>query len=515
MQHEELKQEILRLTRLYSQLRHAANLPGEHHRKTPFAVGDTIPYAARVFSEDEVEAAVSATLDFWLTLGSEGHAFEEELAGFLGVRQTILTNSGSSANLLAVSALTSHKLPPDRRLRPGDEVITVAAGFPVTVAPIVQVGAIPVFIDSHLETANVDCSRLEAARTPRTRAVMIAHALGNPFNLAEIVAFCHQHGLWLVEDNCDALGCSYTLPVDLAESIGLEHLVKAARKRAADGTPGFPAIEGGMLTAWTGSFGDLSTQSFYPPHHLTMGEGGAVSVIRRPQFRTIIESFRDWGRDCWCPSGQDNTCGKRYDWQFDGLPDAYDHKYVYSHLGFNLKPLDVQAAIGRVQLRRLPDFIEARKRNWEALRRGLADLEHVFQFVLPSHATAWLPPATPAAPLTSQFAWDATGCRTECSWFGFMMTVRPDAAFTRADLVRHLEKERVGNRMLFGGNLVRQPAFAQLAKDNPDAMRVVGSLDVADRIMHDTLFLGTYPGLSPAMIAHEIAVIRNFVTSRQ
>jgi len=507
----ELKAEILRLTRLYSEQKHASNLPGDHPRRAPFEPGQAIPYAARVYTGDEVEAAVSATLDFWLTLGPEGRAFEEELADFLNVRHSILTNSGSSANLLALSALTSHKLPSDRRLRPGDEIITVAAGFPITVAPIVQCRAVPVFVDSHILTGNVDCGELELALSPRTKAVMIAHGLGNPFNLAEVVAFCHRHGLWLVEDNCDALGCTYTLPADLAESIGLEHLVKLARRRAEEGRGGLPVISGGLLTAYTGSFGDLSTQSFYPPHHLTMGEGGAVNVVRRPQFKTIIESFRDWGRDCWCPSGTDNTCGKRYGWQFDGLPDAYDHKYIYSHLGYNLKPLDIQAAIGRVQLRRLPDFIAARKRNWEALRRGFADLEHVFEFVLPTHATAWLPPSSPEAPLDSSFHWDGTGCRSECSWFGFMLTVRRHAPFTRADLVQYLESERIGNRMLFGGNLVRQPAFAQLLKDNPDAFRVIGALPTADRIMHDTLFLGTYPGLTNAMIDYEIETIRKFV----
>lgn len=498
------------MTREYARLVHAGSLPGDHEARAAYVEGEMIPYAARVFGEEEVEAAVRTSLDFWLTLGSEGKAFEAELAGFLGVRHVILANSGSSANLLAVSALTSHRLPEDRRIRPGDEIITVAAGFPVTVAPIVQVGAVPVFIDSHLATGNVDCALLEAARSPRTKAVMVAHGLGNPFDLAQVVAFCHRHGLWLIEDNCDALGCTYTLPADLASSIGLGHLVELARRHAESGSPALPRMDGGMLTAYTGSFGDLSTQSFYPPHHLTMGEGGAVSIVRRPQLKSVVESFRDWGRDCWCPSGQDNTCGRRYDWKFEGLPEAYDHKYVYGHLGYNLKPLDIQAAIGRMQLKRLPAFIRARQRNWELLRRGLAGLENVFEFVLPTHATAWRAPEVGGG-TDSSFTWDQTGCRTECSWFGFMMTVRSEAPFTRADLVRHLERAKIGNRMLFGGNLVRQPAFQQLRRDRPDAFRVVGTLAVADRIMNDTLFLGTYPGLTDAMIAREVSVIRDFV----
>jgi CDP-4-dehydro-6-deoxyglucose reductase, E1 len=510
----EIKAQILELTREYSRLSHTGQRPGNDAAHAPFTPGQTIPYAGRVFTEDEVEAAVSSTLDFWLTLGPEGEAFERELADFLGVKHSLLANSGSSANLIAFSALTTHKLPPVKRLRPGDEVITVAAGFPTTVAPIIQCGCVPVFIDANRLTGNADLANLEAAYVPgKTKAVMMAHALGNPFELITILEFCQRHDLWLIEDNCDALGCTYTLPLLQARALGLDHLIKLAEKHAA-GTRAqpYPSIADGFLTSYTGTFGDISTQSYYPPHHLTMGEGGAVNIIRRPPLKTYAESFRDWGRDCWCPSGKDNTCDKRFDWQLGELPHGYDHKYIYSHLGYNLKPLDPQAAIGRVQLRRLSDFIQARKDNWEVLRRGLHGLEHVLDFSLPTHATAWLPPTTPAA-LNSQlstFQWDATGCRTDCSWFGFKITVKPDAPFTRTQLAAHLDEHKIGNRMLFGGNLVRQPAFVQLKRDTPDAFRIVGDLTGADHIMHHTLFLGTYPGLTPEMLAYEIKVIRDF-----
>jgi CDP-6-deoxy-D-xylo-4-hexulose-3-dehydrase len=484
----ELKAEILRLTREYSALTHQANRPALENR-TAFRPGQTtVPYAGRVFTEDEVEAAVGATLDFWLTLGKEGEAFEQEFAAFLGVRRSILVNSGSSANLVAISALTSAKLPPEQRLVPGDEVITCAAGFPTTVAPIIQNGLVPVFIDNDPATGNADCTQLEAAFRPgRTQAVMMAHALGNPFDLGAVLAFCRKHRLWLVEDNCDALGCSYTLPA-------------AHPAASAFGVPSGPAV-----TRWTGTWGDLSTQSFYPPHHLTMGEGGAVNIVRDMKLKVYAESFRDWGRDCWCASGLDNTCGKRFGWQLGELPKGYDHKYIYSHLGYNLKPLDPQAAIGRQQLKKLPAFIQARKENWEYLRRGLADLGEYFEFSLPTHATAW----TPAG-----FTWDATGCRTECSWFGFLVLVRETAPFTNSELARHLDEKKIGNRMLFGGNLLRQPAFVQLRQDRPDAFRVVGALPGADRIMRQALFLGTYPGLTRAMLDYEIGVIRAFAARK-
>ena len=510
----ELKARILELTREYSRLTHTGQRPGDDPAHAPFTPGQTIPYAGRVFAEEEVEAAVSATLDFWLTLGPEGEAMEKELAAFLGVRHSLLVNSGSSANLVAFSALTTHKLPAEKRLRPGDEVITVAAGFPTTVAPIIQNGAVPVFMDANPLTGNADCSLLEEAYSPgKTKAVMMAHALGNPFDLGAVLAFCQKYDLWLIEDNCDALGCTYTMPLAQAESLGLEHLLKIARGgghplirlHAAEGAPEGSAL---FLTAPTGSWGDISTQSFYPPHHLTMGEGGAVNIIRRPPLKTYAESFRDWGRDCWCASGKDDTCGKRFQWQLGELPEGYDHKYIYSHLGYNMKPLDPQAAIGRVQLRRLPDFIEARKRNWETLRAGLAGLEHVLDFSLPTHATAWIPPAGDR--VSSEFEWDTTGCRTDCSWFGFKITVREGAPFTRTELAAHLDQHKIGNRMLFGGNLLRQPAFVQLRRDNPAGLRAVGALSGADRIMNRTLFLGTYPGLTAEMLAYEIKVIRDF-----
>jgi CDP-6-deoxy-D-xylo-4-hexulose-3-dehydrase len=488
----DLKAQILSLTRDYARHAHAAYRPAADPSRTPWQEGTTIPYAGRVFTEDEVEAAVSATLDFWLTLGSEGAAFERELAGFLGVRHSLLVNSGSSANLIAISALTSPKLPTERRIHPGDEVITVAAGFPTTVAPIVQVGAVPVFIDADPITGNARCEQLEAAYCPgKTKAVMMAHALGNPFDLATTLAFCRRHDLWLVEDNCDALGCSYSMPRPLAESLGF--------------TENSPGLHEGpeRVVRWTGTWGDISTQSFYPPHHLTMGEGGAVNIVRDQKLKVIAESFRDWGRDCWCPSGIDNTCNKRFGWQLGELPEGYDHKYTYSHLGFNLKPLDPQAAIGRVQLRRLPEFIEARKCNWEMLRRGLAAHEDVLEFALPTHATSWDP--------DRGLTWDASGCRTDCSWFGFKIAVKPGVPFSRTDLARELDRNQIGNRMLFGGNLLRQPAFVQLRADRPEALRVVGEMEGSDQIMTSTLFLGTYPGLTEAMLMQEIKVISNFL----
>lgn len=484
---DEIKSEIIRLTREYSILKHAANRPGADN-PAPFIPGSTtIPYAGRVFTEDEVAAAVGSTLDFWLTLGPEGDAFEKGLASFLGVKHSILVNSGSSANLVAVAALTTHKLPDARRIKPGDEIITVAAGFPTTVAPIIQQGAVPVFIDNDPVTGNARPDQLEAAFIPgKTKAVMMAHTLGNPFDLGSVLEFCRRHDLWLIEDNCDALGCSYTMPAARAQALGLARL-------ASKGSP--------SVTAFTGAWGDISTQSFYPPHHLTLGEGGAVNIVSQSALKAHAESFRDWGRDCWCASGRDNTCHKRFGWQLGELVEGYDHKYIYSHLGYNLKPLDIQAAIGREQLKKLPSFIEARKKNWETLRRGLADLGEFFDFTLPTHATAWTP---------SGFTWDDTGCRTDCSWFGFMLRVRPGAPFSRTDLARHLDDNKIGNRMLFGGNLVRQPVFVQLKKDRPNAFRVVGDLGGADALMNQALFLGTYPGLTAAMLDFEIQTIQKF-----
>jgi len=491
----ELKAEILRLTREYSALMHRGQRPG-HEEAVPFQPGVTIvPYAGRVFNEDEVEAAVGSTLDFWLTLGPEGEAFERELAALLGVKHSLLVNSGSSANLVAFSALTTPKLPAARRILPGDEVITAAAGFPTTVTPIVQYGAVPVFIDINPATGNILAERLEQAWVVgKTKAVMIAHALGNPFDLGAVLAFCRRHELWLIEDNCDALGSTYSMPLAQAKALGF-----------TENSPGIPP-DGVNLTRFSGTWGDLSTQSFYPPHHLTMGEGGAVNIVSRPPLKTYAESFRDWGRDCWCASGKDNTCGKRFGWQLGELPKGYDHKYIYSHLGYNLKPLDPQAAIGRQQLKKLPAFIAARKRNWEILRAGLDDLSDFFEFSLPTHATGWT---------KAGFTWDATACRTDCSWFGFMLRVKPGAPFSHTDLARHLEDKKIGNRMFFGGNLLRQPAFVQLKQDRPGAIRVVGELSGADEIMHRALFLGTYPGLSRAMLEYEIEVIHAFAKARR
>jgi CDP-6-deoxy-D-xylo-4-hexulose-3-dehydrase len=448
-----LAAEIDRMAREYSELAHGASGP-PGREPAPFEAGKTpVPYAARVFNGEEVAAAVRVMLDYWLTLGPEGAAFERELAAVLGVRHSVMVNSGSSANLLALSALTSHKLPKDRRIRRGDEVITCAAGFPTTVAPIIQCGAVPVFIDSDPVTGNARPELLEEALVPgRTKAVMLAHTLGNPFELGAVQSFCRRHGLWLVEDNCDALGSRYALP--------------------------------GESSRPTGSFGDLSTQSFYPAHHITTGEGGAVNIVAEPLLKACVESFRDWGRDCWCEPGRENTCGKRFAWSQGELPEGYDHKYIYSHLGFNLKPLDLQAAIGRVQLRRLPEFTEARRSNWQYLRTGLADLSEHFEFMEPT------PASVP-------------------SWFAFMLLVREGAPFSAVDLSRRLDGRKIGNRRLFGGNLARQPAFVQLRRDDPGAFRVSGSLEGADRLMRGAVFVGVFPGLSRPMLDFVIETVRD------
>lgn len=475
---DELKAEILRLTREYSGRVHRAQRPGDEAPEK-FVPGETeVPYAGRVFTEDEVEAGVSSMLDFWLTLGKEGEEFERQLAEFLGVKRSILVNSGSSANLVAFSSLTSHKLPPEQRIRPSDEVITCAAGFPTTVGPIIQNGAIPVFVDNDPITGNIATANLNDAFVEgKTKAVMCAHTLGNPFDLRAITEFCERHHLWLIEDNCDALGSTYTRNLGAADS----------------------------QTRLTGTWGDLSTQSFYPPHHLTLGEGGAINIVKSMRMKVLVESFRDWGRDCWCASGKANTCNKRFDWQLGELPHGYDHKYIYSHIGYNLKPLDPQAAIGLKQLEKLPRFVQARKKNWQYLRSGLASLGEFFEFSLPTHALGWD---------GNGFSWDKTGCQSDPSWFGFMILVRPTAPFSRTELAQALDTARIGNRMLFGGNLVRQPAFVQLKKDQPGSFRVVGDLSGADRIMNEAIFLGVYPGLSRAMLDYMIATISNFVRAK-
>jgi CDP-6-deoxy-D-xylo-4-hexulose-3-dehydrase len=428
---QELRGRILDLVRDYYRARHA---PG------PFLPGASrVPYAGRVFDEREMVAAVDAVLDFWLTLGPQGEAFERELAQYVGVRHALVVNSGSSANLVAFATLTSPQL--DRPLRPGDEVLTVAAGFPTTVAPILQHGCVPVFVDVHAETANAKVDHLADAVGPKTRAIMMAHTLGNPFDLDCVLDLVRRHDLYLVEDNCDALGSTYR-----------------GRK--------------------TGTFGHLATQSFYPPHHLTMGEGGAV-LTGSGRLKKVAESFRDWGRDCWCASGKDNTCGKRFGWQLGQLPAGYDHKYIYSHLGYNLKPLDVQAAIGRQQLVKIDDFVVARRANHARLSAALKPYE---EFLV-------LPQATPYS---------------EPSWFGLLLLVRDEAPFTRSELVQYLEGRQVQTRQLFGGNLLRQPAFQGVPH------RVVGDLANTDKIMNDGLFVGVYPGLTSEMLGYVEQVFADF-----
>jgi CDP-6-deoxy-D-xylo-4-hexulose-3-dehydrase len=418
-----------------------------------------------VFDADEVEAGVASMLDFWLTLGPEGESFERELAAMLGVRNSILVNSGSSANLLAFSALTSPKLG-ERRIKPGDEIITVAAGFPTTVAPIVQNGCVPVFIDNDIVTLNGRVEQLDDAYVPgKTRAVMMAHTLGNPFNLAAVSDFCKRHDLWLIEDNCDALGSFY------------------------DGK-------------FTGTFGDLSTQSFYPPHHITMGEGGAVNVVADVGLKLLVESFRDWGRDCWCPSGKDNTCNKRFGWQLGELPEGYDHKYVYTHLGYNLKPTDPQAAIGRRQLQKFPAFAAARRHNWQTLRTLLDPFSDWLDFQLPTHAIGWT---------RDGFKWDASGHHSDPSWFGFMIRVKPGSPISRRTLAIKLDEAKIGNRMLFGGNLLRQPVFSNARRNSSYATRSIGDLSGADAIMNETLFIGVYPGMREEMCAYVRDVLADVI----
>jgi len=401
-----------------------------------------VPISGRVFDEQELELLVESSLDFWLTTGRFAEQFEREFAKFVGVREAVLVNSGSSANLLAVAALTSQKLG-DRRLRPGDEVITLAAGFPTTVNPILQNRLVPVFVDVCIPTFNVDVSYLETALSDRTRAVFFAHTLGNPFDLDAVTAFTKKHGLWLIEDCCDALGSTYR-----------------GKK--------------------VGTFGDLATVSFYPAHHITMGEGGCV-LTEKPLLRTLVESFRDWGRDCWCAPGKENTCGKRFDWQLGELPHGYDHKYIYSHVGYNLKATDMQAAVGVAQLKKLPTFIEARKRNFAYLKSGLKDVED--HFVLPE--------ATPnSAP----------------SWFGLPLLVRETAPFSRNALIDFLNGRKIGTRQLFGGNLVRQPAYANLN------YRIVGDLRTSDRVMNQVFWIGVYPGLTPAMLDYVLETINEIAS---
>lgn len=441
-----LREQAIRAAIDYYRFKHAS-------RKT-FVPGDRIPYAGRVFDEQEITALIDSSLDFWLTTGKYADRFEKEFAAFLKVEHCSLTNSGSSANLLAFMALTSPRLG-ERRIKRGDEVITVAAGFPTTVAPIIQYGAVPVFVDVSLPTYNIDCKLLEQALSPKTKAVMVAHTLGNPFDLQSVREFCDRHDLWLMEDNCDALGSRYFYRGEWR---------------------------------YTGTIGHLGTSSFYPPHHMTMGEGGAV-YTDDTTLKRLVESFRDWGRDCWCPSGRDNTCGNRLTQQFGELPHGYDHKYVYSHFGYNLKVTDMQAAIGCAQLDKLPGFIEARKKNWRMLRDGLAGLAD--RFIL-SEATAHSDP----------------------SWFGFLLTVREGAGFTRDRMVSHLEAKGIQTRMLFAGNLTKHPCFDEMRKSG-EGYRVAGTLENTDRIMHDTFWIGVYPGMTDSMIGYMISTISAFVRNNR
>lgn len=440
MTEQEMRGEILALVREYCEKYHTP--------KAEFTPGDRLPYAARVYDHEEMENLVSSALEFWLTAGHYTDEFERGLAAYLGVKHCSLVNSGSSANLLAFMALTSPLLG-ERTIRRGDEVITVAAGFPTTVAPIIQYGAIPVFVDVTLPTYNVDVSLLEGALSTRTKAVMIAHTLGNPFDLAAVKAFCDRHNLWLVEDNCDALGSQYTLN-------GEKH--------------------------YTGTIGDLGTSSFYPPHHMTMGEGGAV-YTNNALLHRIVRSLRDWGRDCICASGQDNLCGHRFDRQDGELPRGYDHKYVYSHFGYNLKVTDMQAAVGVAQLKKLPSFVERRRHNFARLRAALADMEEFFL----------LPEATEHA---------------HPSWFGFLLTCRK--GIDRTKIVRYIEEHGIQTRMLFAGNLTKHPCFDEMRRSG-EGYRIAGTLDTTDRIMNDTFWLGVYPGLTDEKIDYMAESVRRAV----
>jgi CDP-6-deoxy-D-xylo-4-hexulose-3-dehydrase len=423
--------------------RRIGELVAEYHAAAfapaAFVPGTTpIPVSGRVFDAAEIGSLVDASLDFWLTTGRFAAEFERRFARVFGTRHAILVNSGSSANLLALSTLTSPSLG-ERRLRSGDEVITVAAGFPTTVNPILQNRLVPVFLDVTVPTYGVDTTQLEAGLSSRTRAVMLAHTLGNPFDLRAVQDFAKTHDLWLIEDCCDALGARY------------------------DGRP-------------VGTFGQLATVSFYPAHHITMGEGGCV-LTDAPALRRIVESFRDWGRDCWCEPGKANTCGKRFDWELGGLPHGYDHKYIYSHVGYNLKATDMQAAVGVAQLDKLPEFINTRRRNFAYLAQELQELDDVLQLAQP----------TPCA---------------EPSWFGFPLMVREGAPFSRHQLVRHLEERQIATRLIFGGNLTRQPAYAE------STYRVIGDLTVTDRVMRDAFWIGVYPGLSKPMLDYIIDTLR-------
>ena len=440
MEDEDLKVKLRHIIKEYFSVYHAGKMAA------PFVPGESfVPVSGKVYDGEDMATAMEALLDFWLTTGRFARSFEESFSKYLGVRHTLLCNSGSSANLLAIAALTSPRLK-DRRLQPGDEVITLASGFPTTLNPILQHRLVPVFVDVHIPTYNADVSQLEAALSPRTKAVFLPHTLGNPFALDAVADFCRARDLWLIEDSCDALGAAYK-----------DRLV--------------------------GGFGDLATFSFYPAHHITMGEGGAV-VTGDGELKKIIASFRDWGRDCWCETGHNDTCRRRFEQQFGDLPHGYDHKYVYSHIGYNLKLTDYQAALGVSQLKKLPRFIETRRKNFGILYESLKELEEFF--ILPE-ATA----------------------HSEPSWFGFPLAVRPEAPFSRNDLIRHLDRAKIDTRLLFGGNLTRQPAY----RDMPH--RKVGPLANSDFVMTQVFWIGVYPGLSREMLEYVIDIRKNFVTTNK
>lgn len=421
-----------------------------HNQKKPFEEGQRIPYASRVYDREEMVNLVDSALEFWLTAGRYTDQFEAQFAEYLGVKYCSLVNSGSSANLIAFMALTSPLLG-ERAIRPGDEVITVAAGFPTTVAPVIQYGAIPVFIDMTIPQYNLDVSMLEKALSGKTKAVMAAHTLGNPFDLKTVKDFCLKHGLWLIEDNCDALGSKYTI----------------------DGVEKF-----------TGTIGDIGTSSFYPPHHMTMGEGGAV-YTDDPMLHKLIRSFRDWGRDCICPSGRDNLCQHRFDKQYGELPLGYDHKYVYSHFGYNLKATDMQAAVGVAQLKKFPSFVEKRRHNFDRLKAALQDVSD--KLILPEACAHSRP-----------------------SWFGFLLTCKEGV--DRNQVVQYVESKGVQTRMLFAGNLVKHPCFDEMRKTGR-GYRIVGDLKETDRIMNDTFWVGVYPGMTDEMIDYMAKTIKEAVTA--
>ena len=431
------------------------DLVGQYYRqfkapaesKENFKPGDRLSYASRVYDEREMQALTDAMLDFWLTTGRFAEEFEREFAKWIGVKFAHLVNSGSSANLIAFMTLTAPELGA-RQIKRGDEVITVAAGFPTTITPMLQYGAVPVFVDVTVPQYNIDVTKLEGALSERTKAVMIAHTLGNPFDLAAVKAFCQEHDLWLIEDNCDALGSKYTI----------------------DG-----------VTKFTGTWGDIGTSSFYPPHHMTMGEGGCV-YTDDPLLHRLILSYRDWGRDCICPSGHDNFCGHRYDGQFGELPAGYDHKYVYSHFGYNLKVTDLQAAIGVEQLKKFPGFIERRRHNWSRLYDALANSAAADKMILPE----------PVA-------------NSEPSWFGFLISVKPESGVSRNAVTKYIEDHNVQTRLLFSGNIIKHPCFDQIR--DTEAYRVAGSLDNTEYIMNNSFWVGVYPGMTDAMIDYMAQVI--------